>query len=131
MYKRAKIRDLVKLKGGTAHVARLCGVSSASVSQWCGAGSIPAKHALVLSREWHCNPDILHNPWGWRVDYLTESELHAALAGHDADDPLGPVVMEALPDDYSEDDDPAWREPVKKKVGWTEDEIAEMFGSED
>lgn len=129
MYKRANIRALVKMKGGAAQVALLCGVTSASVSQWSSAKSIPAKHARALAQLWGCNPDILHNPWGWRAPYLSDAELQEALSGevplYDIDDPI--EYADHDDGDYTGSyDEPA--EPVKRKSGWTDDEIIEMFG---
>lgn len=126
MYKRAKIRDLVKLKGGTAHVARLCGVTSASVSQWSNAGSIPAKHARTLAREWGCNPDILHNPWGWRADYLTENELLSALSGGGDEELLiddDEVIEWRAPDPSEWDDEPYVKPPVERGRVPTQEEL--------
>ena len=129
MHKRAKIRDVVKLKGGAAKVAALCGVTSASVSQWSAAGSIPVKHARTLAREWGCDEDVLHNPWGWRAPLLSDSELTEALAGYD--DPFGPVEIDpdGIPDD---DDDTAWIEPVREeKQGWTNEELEAILRGEE
>ena len=95
-------------------------MTSSSVSQWSNAGSIPAKHARTLAREWGCNPDILHNPWGWRADYLTENELHAALAGGeesliDEDE----VIEWTTPDQAQWDDEP----PVDRGRVPTQEEL--------
>jgi transcriptional regulator with XRE-family HTH domain len=123
MHKRIKVRDIVKLKGGTAHVARLCGVTPASVSQWSTAGSIPAKHARTLAHEWSLDADLLHNPWGWRAPLMTEEELHTELAlERHIIDPYEPVEFEPLPEGYEEEEE-ICVEPPKKKTGWSEEEL--------
>lgn len=145
MIQRLRIRDLIKSKGGAVHVAELCGVAQPTVSRWGAQGSIPPKYALMLEQLWGIDADLLHNPWGIDVpSWVSKAEQLAILKGDyelrlDAPrkarayvepliDPNEPVEFEPFEDGEEEEE---WAEPVERKQGWTEDEIAEMFGSED
>ena len=141
MLQRLRIRDLIKSKGGASHVAHLCNVAQPSVSRWAAQGSIPPKYALMLEQVWGIDADLMYNPWSLdRQAWVSKAEQLAIIRGdydlrldaprrvpveYSADDPI--EYSDVDDGDYTGSyDEPA--EPVKRKSGWTDDEIIEMFG---
>jgi len=126
VYKRLRISDLIKHKGGASKVARLCGVSHPAVSRWSTLGSIPVKQALLLEQLWGIDCDLLHNPWGRRCMLASTFEQAAVIGGDyhmDWRAPAGVIAPGAADEVLLYDpDEPIEFEPFAEGEGWDDDD---------